>query len=172
MKTDMTKKISIGAHAIALVCIGTMVIQIPIPLGYAHLGDAVILLVGVFLGPAAGAAAGGIGSALADLLTGYAQWVPTTLITKALMGLLIGYLARKKGEVRMAAPRTLIASVVGIAEMVFGYFIGGTILAGNLAAGAAQIPGLTVKGIFAIVLFYAVGFLFEKAHVGRIIREA
>ena len=172
MKKDLAKKISIGALATALVCIGTMVIQIPIPLGYAHLGDAVILLVSTFFGPAVGALAGGIGSALADLLTGYAQWVPATLLTKALMGVLIGRLAAGKGAVRMAAPRTLIASVAGIAEMVLGYFIGGAILAGSYAAGVAQIPGLAVKGIFAILLFYAAGFLFEKAHVGRIIREA
>ena len=33
-----------GALLTALVCIMTIVIQIPIPLGYAHLGDAFILL--------------------------------------------------------------------------------------------------------------------------------
>ncbi len=44
-------------------------------------------------------------------------------------------------------------------------------LAGSLAAGAAQIPGLAAKGIFAMVLFYAVGFLLERAHVGRVIRS-
>ncbi|WP_434310338.1 ECF transporter S component [Hominifimenecus sp. rT4P-3] len=171
MKKDMAKRISIGALSIALVCIGTMVIQIPIPLGYAHLGNAVILLVSVFFGPMAGTLAGGIGSALADLLTGFVQWVPTTLLTKSVMGLVIGLFAAQKGEARMKAPRTFGASVAGIVVMVLGYFAGGAILAGSVAAGAAQIPGLTMEGVFGIVLFYAVGFLFEKAHVARIVRE-
>ena len=48
-----------------------MLIQIPIPLGYAHLGDSVILITAYLFGPVVGALAGGIGSAMADILTGY-----------------------------------------------------------------------------------------------------
>ena len=44
------KKLAINALAIALVCVSTMVIQIPIPLGYMHLGNCCILLVGVYFG--------------------------------------------------------------------------------------------------------------------------
>ena len=54
----------------ALTCIATMLIQIPIPLGYAHLGDSVILITAYLFGPVVGALAGGIGSAMADILTG------------------------------------------------------------------------------------------------------
>ena len=72
----------------ALVCMMTMVIQIPIPLGYAHLGDAFILLTVLFVGKRSGFWAGGIGSALADLLTGYAYWAVPTFIIKSLMAYL------------------------------------------------------------------------------------
>ena len=41
------KKLAINALAIALVCVSTMVIQIPIPLGYMHLGNCCILLVSI-----------------------------------------------------------------------------------------------------------------------------
>ena len=44
------KKLAINALAIALVCVSTMVIQIPIPLGYMHLGNCCILLVSVYFG--------------------------------------------------------------------------------------------------------------------------
>ena len=171
MNKNVAKTVSLRALSLALVCLGTMVIQIPIPLGYAHLGDAVILLVSVFWGPAVGGLAGGLGSALADLLTGYAQWVPTTLLTKALMGALIGWIAGGAGKSQIASVRTLLAAVAGILEMIAGYWIGGSILAGSMAAGAAQIPGLALKGVFAVVLFYAAGFLLEKAHVDRLIRN-
>jgi len=59
------------AVCMALTCIATMLIQIPIPLGYAHLGDSVILITAYLFGPVVGALAGGIGSAMADILTGY-----------------------------------------------------------------------------------------------------
>ena len=59
----------ITAVFMALTCVATMVVQIPIPLGYAHLGDSVILICAFFFGPVVGALAGGIGSAMADILT-------------------------------------------------------------------------------------------------------
>ena len=83
------KKLAINALAIALVCVSTMVIQIPIPLGYMHLGNCCILLVSVYFGNMTGMLAGGIGSCLADLLSGYTQWIIPTLIIKGIMGLVI-----------------------------------------------------------------------------------
>ena len=52
------KKLAIDALAIALVCVSTMVIQIPIPLGYMHLGNCCILLVSVYFGNMTGMLAG------------------------------------------------------------------------------------------------------------------
>ena len=47
MKKMDAKQITLAALAIAVVCVSTMVIQIPIPLGYMHLGNCCILLFGV-----------------------------------------------------------------------------------------------------------------------------
>ena len=71
----------ITAVFMALTCVATMVVQIPIPLGYAHLGDSVILICAFFFGPVVGALAGGIGSAMADILT--VSYTHLTLPTKA-----------------------------------------------------------------------------------------
>ena len=67
-------QLCLTAVFMALICVATMVIQIPIPLGYAHLGDCMILLATYLLGPVAGMLASGIGSAMADILTGYANY--------------------------------------------------------------------------------------------------
>ena len=75
----------ITAVFMALTCVATMVVQIPIPLGYAHLGDSVILICAFFFGPVVGALAGGIGSAMADILTGFAVWAVPTIIIKTIM---------------------------------------------------------------------------------------
>ena len=42
-----SRTISINALAIALVCLSTMFLQFPIPLGYAHLGNCFILISGI-----------------------------------------------------------------------------------------------------------------------------
>lgn len=57
---------------IALTCVLTMAVRIPSPTkGYLNLGDCAVLFSGWLLGPIYGTVAGGVGSALADLLAGY-----------------------------------------------------------------------------------------------------
>ena len=63
-----TRKLVFSGLFAALCCVMTMVIQIPSPTGYVNLGDCMILLGALALGPVYGALAGGIGSALADIL--------------------------------------------------------------------------------------------------------
>ena len=73
----------------ALGCVATLVLQIPSPTGgYLNLGDTVVILGAYLLGPALGAAAGGVGPALADLLSGYTVYVPATLPRKDCQGIL------------------------------------------------------------------------------------
>ena len=45
------RRITVAALGAALVCICTSVFKFPIPLVYAHLGNSMILLVGVFFDP-------------------------------------------------------------------------------------------------------------------------
>ena len=91
------KKIVMTALFAALACAATMAIRIPTPGtgGYIHPGDAIVILSGIILGPACGFLAGGVGSALADLLGGYFFYVPITLVIKGLIALLSAVLYRK-----------------------------------------------------------------------------
>ena len=109
---------------------------------------------------------------MADLLTGYTQWVLPTLLIKSVMGLVIGYLAwGTEKKLHMASPRTLLAGVAGITVMVFGYTIAGAILNGSFYTGLLQVPGLTLEGVIGLGAFYALGFVLEKAHVFGMLRR-
>lgn len=168
--THLANKLTIAALSIALVCVGTMVIQIPIPLGYMHFGNICILLVSSLFSPMTGLLAGGIGSALADLLTGYPQWVIPTLIIKGFMGYAASKVMHQKGFSEMFSVRTILGAIVAIAIMVLGYFAAGAVLYGSIYTGAAQIPGLTLEGICGIVGFYVIGLAMEKSHISRWVR--
>ena len=77
MENNKTKKIVMAAMFAALCCVATMIIKIPSPLkGYINLGDCVVLLSGWMLSPAYAFLAAGIGSALADLFSGYLVYAP------------------------------------------------------------------------------------------------
>jgi Predicted membrane protein len=165
------KKMTITALAIAVVCVGTTVIQIPIPFGYMHFGNCLILLAGVYLGSVSGLLAGGLGSALADLLT-YPQWAIPTLIIKGLMGWAIGFIAgRNKKLTKLKSVFTVFANLAGIGIMIGGYYLAGVILYGGWAASAAQLPGLIAEGLAGILLFYIVAGALEAAHVPGLLQK-
>jgi len=97
MKSNI-RTLTYTALMTAFVFITTSVIKIPIPFtnGYIHAGDTAIFLGGILLGPVHGAVAAGIGSAMADLLGGYAHWALPTLLIKGLMGFIVGYFSSEK----------------------------------------------------------------------------
>ena len=67
-----TKKLIIAALMAALACVVTMIVKVPSPLkGYVNLGDCIVLIAGWILSPAYGFMAAAIGSAMADVFSGY-----------------------------------------------------------------------------------------------------
>lgn len=129
-------RLVITALAIALVAVGTMVIQIPTPTtqGYINFGDAIIFVTGIVFGPLIGLLSGGIGSALADLLSGYAHYAPWTLVVKGLEGLIVGLIAHRafRDQLKLGIP--VVGMIVAGAWMVAGYFLTAAILYGSAAA--------------------------------------
>ncbi|MBC7319647.1 ECF transporter S component [bacterium] len=122
----------------ALVCAGTMVIQIPVPQtkGYINLGDALVLTIAMLFGAKIGGLAGGIGSALADIILGYTHWAPFTFVIKGIEGIIAGTLAYKAQKMPL---RILFLILAGL-EMVTGYFITEIFLYG-IGPALAELPG-------------------------------
>lgn len=84
-KLSLAKNISFAALFAALCCVSTLFISVPLPAsGYFNTGDIFVLLAGWFLGPLYGGAAAGVGSMLADIISGYAVYAPATFFVKAL----------------------------------------------------------------------------------------
>lgn len=167
-----TKEICIQGLMIALVTVATMFFQIPVSAtqGYIHLGDSMILLTSIFFGWRYGMIAGGVGSALADILSGYAHWAPFTLIIKGLMGFIIGKVAGyANSEKAFFNGRNFIASILGLVWMIVGYFFGGAVLKGSLAVAATSIPENIVQAIGGYVIFVVVGFALYKGKITKYI---
>jgi len=112
----------------AFVFITTSIIKIPIPFtdGYIHAGDMCIFVAGILLGPWYGGFAAGVGSAMADFLGGYPQWVVPTLIIKTIMGILIGYLAKPSTQTRPYLITTMLIWISAL--LAFIYTIGNSSL--------------------------------------------
>lgn len=172
MNNKTIKKLTYGGVAAAFVCITTAVIQIPIPLGYMHFGNICILLFAYIFSPDIALFAGGVGSALADLITGYPQWIIPTLIIKSLMGFVAGILMHKDHKpLSLKKVRTFLGALCGVIIMVAGYTVFGCILYGNVAEGLAQIPGLSTEGIIGIIGYYLLAIALKKTPLVRKLSE-
>lgn len=167
-----TRKLIAAALFTALCCVATAVIQIPSPTGgYVNAGDAVVLLAAFLLGPAWGAVAAGLGSALADIFSSYVIYAPATFIIKALMALSSG-----AALIRFGARKPLLAAIVSgtIAEiiMIAGYFLFSALFLKFGWGAIADIPGNCIQGVFGVAAGTALYMALSKLpSVENITRE-
>lgn len=156
--------IIIASLLMALVTVSTMLIKIPIPAtnGYIHVGDSMIFLAAILFGKRKGALAGGIGSAFADLLLGYPQWIIPTLIVKGLMGYLVGTIANQENE-KVLSFRNILALATGAIWMATGYLFVATMMYGNFIVALLEgFPADLVQGFGGAVLFVPIGIALKK----------
>ncbi|MEG2003590.1 MAG: ECF transporter S component [Clostridia bacterium] len=154
IKEKYLYKTVLAAMFAAIVCVSTIVIQIQTPLnGYVNAGDCFVLISAWMLGGYYGAAAAGIGSMLADLMTGYAHYAPGTLIIKAGMAVVAVLVFKFMSKCKINNLISYILSAV-CAEvvMVAGYFGYAAIFRGKGLAAISSIPGNLVQAAFGIVL--------------------
>lgn len=160
-----TKKIVMAALFAALTCVATMIIKIPSPLkGYINLGDCIVLLSAWMLSPAYGFLAAGLGSALADVFSGYITYAPATFVIKGLMALIAFFgfklLHNKIGKFASRIVSGILAEII----MVAGYFIFEGLLYG-FAPSIVNIPPNCVQGIAGIIIGVALVVVVEKSKI-------
>lgn len=152
MKNNLSKSVTAAMFA-AFICVATMLIQIPSPMnGYVNLGDCFVLAAAWVLGPVYGFAAGGVGSAMADLLSGYPHYIPATFIIKGLMAVAASLIARaiitRKPKAKLLG--YLTSSVVAELIMASGYCLYAAFIFGEGTAAFLSVPGNLVQGICGV----------------------
>jgi uncharacterized membrane protein len=160
-----TKKIVIAALMTSLACVSTMIIKIPSPLkGYLNLGDCVVLVAGWMLAPGYGFMAAGLGSALADVLSGYILYAPATFIIKGVMAL-IAFAGFKLMHKRLGKlPACLISGSLAEICMVLGYLVFEGFMYGFGPSLVNVLPNC-VQGVAGVIIGSLLFKAFEKANI-------
>lgn len=143
------RKTVMTAVLAAFVCVSTLLIRVPMPIGgYVNLGDCFLLAAAWILGPVYGAAAAATGSALADLIAGYPVYIPATLVIKAIMAAAAASITRF--ALGKAPARKIAALVLGglAAELIMagGYYLFESMLYG-FGAAVAGLSGNVLQGV-------------------------
>jgi uncharacterized membrane protein len=129
-------------------------IPIPATSGYFNIGETTIYVAALIFGPLVGALAGGIGSALSDVLLGFALFAPGTLFIKGGEGLIVGFmnvnLRRRISNLSICATISVLA---GGLEMVAGYFLYEQFIIGYpLAFALAEVPFNIVQMLIGLIV--------------------
>lgn len=167
---NTTQRIVISAMFTALVCVATMLIKIPSPLkGYLNLGDGIVLLAAWTLPLPYGVAAAGLGSALADLLSGYLVYAPATFVIKGLMAV-VAYACCsqlfKKGKTNLSR---VVGGILAELVMILGYFLFEGFLYGFVPS-LVNIPANAVQGVAGIIIGVALIIIFEKQKIIKLLK--
>lgn len=164
MKKQTLRRLVQTALFAALTCAAAALLHIPSPIGgYFNLGDAVLLLGACLLPPFWGAAAGGIGAALADVLLSYVLYAPATFVIKFLTALTAALLLRSQKAHRLRG--AVLGAIVGELVMTAGYFLYEWWLYGLAGSTEAllttNLPQAAVSAAAAILIY----FVLDRAHV-------
>ncbi|HEX2034154.1 MAG TPA: ECF transporter S component [Chloroflexota bacterium] len=139
----------------AVVTVFTAAIQVRNPAsgGYFNLSDVAIIFASVTFGPWIGLVAGGLGTAIADLILGYAQFAPLSFIAHGGEGLIAGLIAVRRPS------WLVVAWIAGVAWMMAAYFVGEVLMFGA-AQATADLLGTNwiqaLAGVLGLPLYYAV----------------
>ena len=161
MRTSLpqAKQLTLTALFAALCLIGTLLIAIPLPVGYFNVGDVFVLLAGWMLGPVYGSIAAGVGSAMADLFSGDGVYAPFTLVIKSLMACVAYFvwlfLAKSIRKPSLTAITRFPSAFLAESVMVLGYFLTETLFYGFPTA-VGTLLGNSLQGGCCLLLATAI----------------
>ncbi|HOQ80216.1 MAG TPA: ECF transporter S component [Candidatus Cloacimonadota bacterium] len=144
-----------------VVAASTFLIRIPIPVsgGYLNFGDIAVVFCGLYLGKTRGALAGGIGSAIADLIGGYFIFIPITFVAKGLEAFLAGVFVR----------RNPLFLAFGAIAMLAVYFLAELFIPGmGLPAALADLNFNIIQALSGAIGGRLLFLIVEKALPGKL----
>jgi uncharacterized membrane protein len=161
LKTPKPREVALTAVMTAATAAVTMVVSIPFPptRGYFNLGDAMVMLAGLLFGAQLGGVAGGVGSAISDILLGYGYFAPLTLIIKGTEGFLTGLIGNNR-----RLPLKITGVVAGAIAMLVGYFSVETPMYGFGAAFAELVTINSLQVASGAVVSLALTQIILKAY--------
>lgn len=159
------KVITLTAMFAALITVATAFIKVPTMFGYKHAGDSMLYIAACVLPFPYGIIASSIGGGLADLISGYPQWILPTAIIKALNAVPFVIcrllLAKKNKDNKIICLPLLIMLIPTALVTVFGYCVANYLMYG-WAAATAELATEWVQPLVGSIIYVFVGLVLDK----------
>ena len=139
------KKMTLVGLGMAVVFCGTYFFIFPNQIGgYMNLGDGFILLFASIVHPLGGFLIGGVGSAIADVASGFGIFAPFTLVVKGLEGYFVAKFNQKMNP--------YICYGCGCLIMIAGYFLTDWFMQKSLAIAITGLPTNIMQAICGMTI--------------------
>lgn len=178
MKLKKVNNLVLAALFSALICVATVFLTVSTPIagGYINIGDCFVFASIIILPAGYSMLSAGIGSALADIISGHAIYSPASFVIKALMALAAGLIytksknaiisekAIKHRKTRLIFSK-LAAAFVAECIMCAGYFVYEALILGYGLSAIGNLFPNAVQGVTGIILSVVLATAFEKSKV-------
>ena len=168
MRSLRIKRLVLCAVMTTVILLLTVLVKIPAPLGYVHIGDTAVCLAAVLLPAPYALAAAALGGAMSDLLGGFPLYAGFTALIKAAMTLAF----TRHGE-RFLVRRNVLAALLAAVITPVGYLLCDALLLSLTGGGSfftwepwsaalAAAPFNTMQGVVSCVLFFAAALALDR----------
>ncbi len=140
-----TRLVTLYGAFTGLIALATTFLKIPGPTGYYHLGDVIIYTAAAIMGGPFAAASAAVGSAVADIWTGYTSWAPWTFLIKGAAAFAAGAIPGRFGR-RARIP----AMITGAVLIILGYGVATAVMIDPRAA-VAEVAGNVLQSAVGVV---------------------
>lgn len=159
------QKIVISSLFAALTCVATMIIRVPSILGgYINLGDALVLASAFLLPRGYMFLSAGLGSALADLFSGYIAYAPATFLIKGLMTIIAFSVYKALSKKVKPLTSRILGGIAAELWMIIGYLIFESFLYGFVPSLVNVGPN-AVQGVAGIIIGILLTNILKKSEV-------
>ena len=150
----------------AIILLATSIIKFSTGLGegYIHLGDCFVYLSACVLPFPYCLFAGGLGGALADILSGYAIWAIPTMLIKMLNAVPFAIICRKYKSNKILSKQVVLMTVVSGIITILGYFVAECILY-SVASATLSLLGNTIQAVASGIIFVIIAKATDKTNL-------
>ncbi len=165
---DTVRHLTKASVFASLIFLSTAYLSIPLPaMGYVHPGDGLVLLAAAVMPVPYAVGAAVIGAAFADLMAGYAVYLPATVLIKALTVILVSNKTKK-----IVGIGNLLAIIPAALICVGGYYLYESIIYKSFVVPLVSMPLNLAQSICGGALFVALGLLIDKnSGISKIFRR-
>jgi len=152
------RRLIIAALFASIIFVATAYLKLPIPFaGYVHLGDGIIFISASLLPFPFAIIAAALGASLADLMSGYTQYILATFTLKAITALCF---SSRNGK--CLSTRNLTAIVPAIIINAGGYYLFEAFLYKSFISPLAGLPFNALQSAVGAIIFVLLGAIFDK----------